>query len=706
MAEIVRRRYGTEQLGVDCPTYAVFIDLQKAYDKVPIGIVLAMLRKFGFSEKYTNLIKAVYDSTRMSVRTGDDYSESYEIWRGLRQGCPLSPMLFIVFVTNLLEFIHKTGGVGTPVRGEGDFTAGTCHGLLYADDIVGLEESLESLQNLITALSEWCMRNWMEIGYAKCGTMLWTSNKALIDKYNKTTFVAAFDDIERVDKYKYLGIKVDETFSRSREAILGCRTNESLYVNELVSKGYKTLHRLRPVLIDHFCPIAIKIMLIRTFLFPKMLYGAEWLGFRQLNSAPIQRVINVAAHWVVGLKGKTNATDSMALCYELSLPLIEEEMAAARSRLYFKAKKGTTNTWLSRLVQTKKIGRVQTWVSHSAKEIPKILKLGTKYSTDTSYKWHDQPSADTRDRKAPLREWAARGQAAETHIRSNRYRSPQLEELRELLKDLDHEVQEDVESDLSSEVLKQAAFSFDAAYERTLQLDAVNSRNASRTRFESEQVRLIRECVRERAFTANKSRTFVEWYDVYSFGFTRGFLRNAIRRPDLGIGIRHLIAIRCRFFPRIEQTWLAAKFAGRNPKPSSRYCCPLCGRRIKDGWEWQHLMTSCLNTQVVEARKRFLDIPLQVIRLELTEGDFPGLEIEGVEPDEALKMAIAIYAVGGVVKSYYGSTYNAGFGHIDILPQLMSVHGYVPMAEFLQVVVPSYKAALAAGGNNVELDYL
>jgi hypothetical protein len=467
-------------------------------------------------------------------------------------------------------------------------------------------------------------------------------------------------------------------------------------VDELVAKGNKTLHRLRPVLVDRICPIAIKIMLVRTFVFPKMLYGAEWLGFRQLNSTPIQRVINVAAHWVVGLKGKSNATDSMTLCYELSLPLIEEEMAAARSRLYFKVRKGTSNTWLSQLAQTKSSGRSQTWVSHSEKEISKILKLRTKYSTDALNEQSDLSLAETRERNVPLREWAARGQAAETHIRSNRYRSPQLEELRELLVDLDHEVQEDMESDLSSTVLRQAANNFDAAYERTLQLDAMNSRNANRTRFESEQVRLIRECVRERAFTTNKSHTFVEWYDAYSFGFVRGFLRNAIRRPDLGEGIRHLIAIRCRFFPRIEQAWLAAKFAGRNPKPSSRHRCPLCGSEARDGWEWQHLLTSCTNARVCGARTLYLDLPLQVIRLELSEEDFPRLVIEGIGPDEAFKMAMAIYAVGGAVNSYFGSTYNAGFGHTDILPQLMSVHGYAPVAEFFQVVTPLYKVALAA----------
>lgn len=701
----MRRRYNDEtRLGINCPTYAVFIDLQKAYDKVPIGIVLAMMRKFGFSEKYTNLIRAVYDSMRMSVRTGDNLSDSYEVDRGLRQGDPLSPMLFVVFVTNLLEFIHRTGGVGTPTRDKGMFSAGVCHGLLYADDIVGLEESLESLQNLITALSEWCMRVWMELGYAKCGTMLWTSKKDLVDKYNKTTFVAAFDDINQVKRYKYLGIKVDDTLSRSREAILGCRTNELQYVDELVAKGNKTLHRLRPVLVDRFCPIAIKIMLIRTFVFPKMLYGAEWLGFRQLNSTPIQRVINVAAHWVVGLKGRSNATDSMTLCYELSLPQIEEEMAAARSRLYFKAKKGATNTWLSQLVQTKNTGRVQTWVSHSAKEISSLLKLRTKYSTDAHDEQQDQSLAETRERNVPLREWAARGQAAEAHIRSNRYRSPQLEELRNLLVDLDHEVQEDLESDLSNTVLRQAAFNFDAAYERTLQLDGINSRNASRTRFESEQVRLIRECVRERTFTANKSRTFVEWYDAYSFGSARGFLRNAIRRPDLGEGIRHLIAVRCRFFPRIEQTWLAAQFAGRRPKASTRHRCPLCGDKARDGWEWQHLLTSCTDARVSGARKVFLTLPLQVIQMELSSADAPRIEVVGVGPEESFRMTVGIYAVGGVVKSYFGSTYNAGFGHVDILPQLMSVPGYVPMAQFYQTIVPLYKAALVAEFGETELN--
>lgn len=89
LAESVRRRNLNGQ-----PTLGLFIDLVKAYDRVPHGALYRVLDHRGIRGKYLNIIKAMYKSSKMRVRACGKLAEPFDMWRGLRQGCPLSPLLF------------------------------------------------------------------------------------------------------------------------------------------------------------------------------------------------------------------------------------------------------------------------------------------------------------------------------------------------------------------------------------------------------------------------------------------------------------------------------------------------------------------------------------------------------------------------------------------------------------------------------------
>jgi Reverse transcriptase (RNA-dependent DNA polymerase) len=691
LAEIVRRRYNAKM-----PTYAVFIDFQKAYDKVPLALVLSVLRKYGFADKYVRIIKAVYKKTKIAVRAGGTVSDPYEMWRGLRQGCPLSPILFIIFISHLLEFLHPAGGVGTPLEWENRISAGNCRGLLYADDIVAFEKDLHSVQELIQQLSEWCMSWWMEIGHSKSGVMLWTDDDLLLRHFHNATFLTAFDEISQVDSYKYLGITVDETLPYSGITLGGARKNKESYVRLLVKKGNKTLHRLRPVFINDLCPLPIKTMLIRMFLTPTMLYGAEWLGFQQLSSFPLQRVINTAAHWAVGLRGTSNITDSKMLVFELSLPYIGEDLAAARTRLYLKSYRGQSGTWLSKLAKTKSAGgRESSWVFTSRKQITSISNKRYKYSKP-------DPDPSKPETYAPMRDWAMRGQAAENHMRASAFRSPQLQSIKGLLSGLDDLVTWSEES-LSVTAIRMAEYSFDSAYEDFLQRQAMNPGTHQQTRRESELIRVVRECVRERSFAANKSHTFLKWYDVFSFGTTRGVIRNMITNPHLWKVLQILVAIRIRTFPNVRKRWLQAAFVGCAPHESVCTLCPLCEQEVDDGWEWAHLLMLCGCEEVKREQSRLTD-SINIIRNELQLSGVPDPSIELTDKTEVgISWAvIAVYLVGGAVNNYFGCSYNFGYGHTDILPIGLNHFGYVPVAEFFQIVAPWFYSRLRVKPDHVD----
>jgi hypothetical protein len=71
--------------------HMIFIDLKKAYDKVPQNIMWWALQKHKVSSKYITLIKDMYDNFVTNVRTSDGDTNNFPINIGLYQGSALSP---------------------------------------------------------------------------------------------------------------------------------------------------------------------------------------------------------------------------------------------------------------------------------------------------------------------------------------------------------------------------------------------------------------------------------------------------------------------------------------------------------------------------------------------------------------------------------------------------------------------------------------
>ena len=84
----------------------IFVDLEKAYDRVPRYIIWWALRKNFFGEQYIKVIQDMYDGCTTSVRTLIRSTESFEVKVGLHQGSALSPLLFII----VMDVISKEVG--------------------------------------------------------------------------------------------------------------------------------------------------------------------------------------------------------------------------------------------------------------------------------------------------------------------------------------------------------------------------------------------------------------------------------------------------------------------------------------------------------------------------------------------------------------------------------------------------------------------
>ena len=96
-----------KHLAVNKPLY---VDLEKAFDRVPRDVIWWAMRKLGIDEWLVHLVQSMYKDVRSRVRVGDGYSEEFGVGVGVHQGSVLSPLLFII----VLEALSREFRTGCP----------------------------------------------------------------------------------------------------------------------------------------------------------------------------------------------------------------------------------------------------------------------------------------------------------------------------------------------------------------------------------------------------------------------------------------------------------------------------------------------------------------------------------------------------------------------------------------------------------------
>lgn len=130
----------------------VALDQEKAYDKIAHDYLWRVLRRFGIPDAFVGLVTSLYSNARTSIMINGILSKAYRIYRGVRQGDPLSCLLFDLAIEPLSAMIRRSDLEG--------FTIPRCEevlkAVLFADNTTVYLSSRDDFTTLQNVLDTWC----------------------------------------------------------------------------------------------------------------------------------------------------------------------------------------------------------------------------------------------------------------------------------------------------------------------------------------------------------------------------------------------------------------------------------------------------------------------------------------------------------------------------------------------------------------------
>ena len=155
---------------LNTPLYAAFIDLQKAYDSVNRPLLLRKMVMCLLGPQFCQLVEHMQVQASSRIKVGTKLGQSFTTNVGVRQGDPLSPLLFNLFIADIV-FAFKTN-CDPPSLYDLPIPS-----IQFADDICNFSTSLQGIRNSINTTLQYCQANKLTVNISKsCYTAYNTSN--------------------------------------------------------------------------------------------------------------------------------------------------------------------------------------------------------------------------------------------------------------------------------------------------------------------------------------------------------------------------------------------------------------------------------------------------------------------------------------------------------------------------------------------------
>ena len=246
----------------------LFADYLKAYDTVSWNFMFKCLEKYGFGPQFINWIKVLYSKPIAKVKINGWISEGISLGRGIRQGCPISALLFILVSEFMAESIRTNQEINGIILKNKE-TIDEVKVLQYADDTIFFLKSTDDVKMCIKEIERFSQ---------VAGPKLNISKTECLGIGNLEGLETTIANIKTTNKpIRYLGIYI--THNKAEFKTLN-------WENQLV-KLQKLLDSWRTRHLTLFGKIAI----IKSLALPKIIYPATMLSIPEGISKDINKII-------------------------------------------------------------------------------------------------------------------------------------------------------------------------------------------------------------------------------------------------------------------------------------------------------------------------------------------------------------------------------------------------------------------------------
>jgi len=233
----------------------LFLDWEKAFDKVDQDMLTNALYRLNIPDKLLKIISSFYENPKFRIKDMEGNSEYRKQCAGIRQGCPLSPYLFILLMTVVFHDVHQE--IDHKIAPySGDCTS--AWELLYADDTMVMGSRAREINIILKQIEIESEKYNLKLNHDKC-FYIGMNGKADIH----------FMDGKRVtkaDKVEYLGGVITAEASRNAE------------ISNRMSKALGTCKKLKLFWRQTNAHIGWKIQVYNAIIISQLIYGLNTLN--------------------------------------------------------------------------------------------------------------------------------------------------------------------------------------------------------------------------------------------------------------------------------------------------------------------------------------------------------------------------------------------------------------------------------------------
>ncbi|CAH8650448.1 unnamed protein product [Schistosoma curassoni] len=280
--------------------YINFIDYEKAFDSVDRRTLWKLLRHYGVPEKIVNIIRNSYDGLQCKVVHGGQLTDAFQVRTGVRQGCLLSPFLFLLVVDWIMKTSTSEGKHGIQWTAQNQLDD-----LDFADDLALLSRTHEQMQMKTASVAAVSASVGLSIHKGKTKVLKFKAE-------NSNPITLDGETLEDVESFTYLGSIIDEQGGSDAD------------VKARIGKARAAFLQLKNIWNSKQLSTNIKVRIFNTNVKAVLLYGAETWRTTTTTIKKVQVFINSCLRKILNIHWPDTISNSLLWERTNQLPAEEE----------------------------------------------------------------------------------------------------------------------------------------------------------------------------------------------------------------------------------------------------------------------------------------------------------------------------------------------------------------------------------------------